>query len=365
MLDRRLLKNFDLSLFLLTVAICAYGMVILNSATLSLEFPPLYFVKRQALWIGLGLAIMFFICLIDYINLANWSRYLYFFNIGLLLLVPFIGVERYGAQRWIPLGFFDLQPSEIAKLVIIISLGRLLAEREDFEHFADLFPTFIHVALPMGLIIYQPDLGTSLVFLVIMFGMLFMAGAQIRHLAAIAAVGVASLPLLFPLLEDYQKARLLVFINPDIDPLGVGYQILQSKIAIGSGGIAGKGLFAGSQAQRQFLPEQQTDFIFSVLGEELGLIGALLLFLLFALLIYRILRIASIAKDRFGFLICCGVAVMFTFQIVVNIGMTVGIMPVTGLPLPFISYGGSSMLLNLMAVGLVLNVGMRRHKIQF
>lgn len=366
MLNRRLLRNFDFFLLVLTIIIPLYGLLILRSATFSMELgTPLFFVTRQALWIGAGLVAIIVLAVINYINFANWSRYFYIFSVGLLALVPFIGIARGGAYRWLSLGAFDLQPSEVAKLVIIISLARLLAEQSDFERFTDLLPAFLHIALPMFLIFMQPDLGTSLIFVVILFGMLFIAGAQWRHLAAIIFAGLAIIPILFPRLEEYQRMRLLVFVNPGLDPLGHGFQLLQSKIAVGSGGVFGRGFLEGSQVQRQFLPAQHTDFIFSVLGEEFGLLGGLLLLILFVLMIYRILRIASVAKDRFGFLLCCGVATMLAFQVTVNIGMTIGVMPVTGMPLPFMSYGGSAMLVNMASIGLVLNVGMRRHKIQF
>jgi rod shape determining protein RodA len=227
-------------------------------------------------------------------------------------------------------------------------------------------PLFLlHVCVPMLLIFKQPDLGTALVFIVIYFGMLYMAGANWKHLLIVACSGIAIFPLLWSRLLDYQKMRLIVFLNPEVDPLNHGYQLKQSIIAIGSGGVSGKGLFEGTQARLQFLPAQHTDFIFSVLGEEFGFLGAVILLLLYLFLIYHILKIGSFSKDIYGALICSGVATMILFQILVNIGMTLSIMPVTGLPLPFMSYGGNSMLINMLSIGVVLNIGMRRHKIQF
>lgn len=370
MIDRRLIKNFDFTLLLLLLALCGIGMVILYSATHSMDelADPMQMVKRQALFVGVGLAALLIICLIDYINFSYWMRYLYVINLVLLVLVLVLGREAKGSIRWISIGgFFDLQPSEIAKLILIIVLAKLLADREGrFDSFSDLLPALLATAVPMGLIFLQPDLGTSLVLIAVLMGMLYVAGARSRHLLALVAAGVAAFPLLwFKILEDYQKMRLMVFINPDMDPTHFGWQLLQSMIGIGSGGPFGKGLLESSQVRLEFLPEPHTDFIFSVLGEETGFAGCAILLLLFFMLIYRILWIGTHSKDQFGALLCCGVASMFTFQVLVNVGMTIGIMPVTGLPLPFISYGNNALLVNLCAAGLVLNVGMRRHKIQF
>lgn len=367
MIDRRLLKNFDFLLLLLTLAICLYGLIVLSSATQGLSSDPLLYVRKQLTWIGAGFGMLLLAVSIDYINYYRWSWYFYTINLLLLGLVLFIGREVDGASRWIDLRFFDFQPSELAKLIIIITLARLLVDCDEgrMNGLFSSWPFFLHVLPPIALIFMQPDLGTALVFIVIFFGMLYMAGVHVRNLALYAAAGLAMIPLLWSRLMDYQKMRLLVFLNPEMDPLGYGYQLMQSMIAIGSGGIKGKGLYEGTQARLQFLPEQHTDFIFSVLGEELGFLGAVVLLALYFMLIYRILKIGSYSKDSFGALLCTGVATMFTFQILVNIGMTISVMPVTGLPLPFMSYGGSSMMLNMLSIALVLNVGMRRHKIQF
>lgn len=370
MIDRRLIRNFDFPLFLTLLALCGVGMVTLYSATHGLpEYgDPYCFVKKQALFLGIGLGLLFLVCLIDYINFYNWAHYLYAFNLLLLLAVLFLGkaAEKGGAMRWIPLGAFDLQPSEIAKVVLIITLARLLADREEkMKAPGDLFPMLIHTAVPMVLIFLQPDLGTALVFITLLLGLLYVAGARANHIAFLALGGAAISPVLWQFLQPYQKMRLLVFINPNMDPTNYGYQLLQSMIAIGSGGLLGKGFMGSTQVRLQFLPVHYTDFIFSVFGEEFGFAGAVLLLFLFFFLIYRIILIATQAKDRFGMLLCSGVAVILSFQVLVNIGMTISIMPVTGLPLPFMSYGNNALLVNLMAVGLVLNVGMRRHKIQF
>ena len=316
---------------------------------------------------AVGFVLMLVIALIDYINFKNWAVYLYIFNLFLLGLILVVGEAEKGAMRRIQLGIFELQPSEIAKLIMIVVLARLLSEKEGkLPYFQDLFPALAATALPMALIFLQPDLGTSLVFLAVLLGMLYVAGVRGRHLAALVGSGLAAAPLFwFFLLKPYQKNRLLVFINPEMDPINEGFQLLQSMIGIGSGGLLGKGLLNSTQVRLGYLPEHYTDMIFSVFGEEMGYVGAVVLLLLYFLLIYRILRISTRAKDQFGVLLCCGVAVMFTFQVLVNIGMTISIMPVTGIPLPFMSYGNNALLVNLAAIGLVLNVAMRRHKIQF
>ncbi len=368
-LDRRLIRNFDYFLLLTVLALCATGTLTLYSATHGLEgiADPLHFVKRQLLFGGIGLLLMLLIAFVDYINFTNWAVYLYGFNLLLLGLVLLFGEVDKGAMRRIPIGFFDLQPSEIAKIVIIISLAKLLAAKEgQLSYFRDLLPALAATALPMVLIFLQPDLGTSLIFLAILMGMLYVAGAQGQHLGALIGGGLAVAPLFwFYLLEGYQKDRLLVFINPEMDPVDKGFQLLQSMIGIGSGGLLGKGPMNSTQVRLGFLPDHYTDMIFSVFGEEMGYIGAMALLLLYFFLIYRILWISTQAKDQFGTLLCCGIAVMFTFQVLINIGMTISIMPVTGIPLPFMSYGNNALLVNLISIGFVLNVAMRRHKIQF
>lgn len=348
------------------LAISIYGLVVLSSATSNFSADPWFYVKRQAIWIAAGLIGLFLVISIDYSNFSRLYKYIYIGNLALLALVLFIGRETAGSQRWIDLRFFDLQPSEFAKLAIIITLAKFLEQKEgEMDQVKNLFLAFLHVAIPMALIFLQPDLGTSLVFLAILYGMLFLGGAKVKHLFVSIAAGIAAVPFLWNFLKPYQQMRLVIFLNPEQDPLQYGYQLIQSVIAIGSGRIWGAGLYEGTQNIYDFLPAQHTDFIFSVLGEELGFAGAVVLLVLYLLLVYRILKISSMAKDTFGLLVCIGVASMLVFQVLVNIGMTISIMPVTGLPLPFMSYGGSSFLVNMLSIGLVLNVGMRREKIMF
>lgn len=367
MFERRLLKNFDYQLFLLMLVICFYGLLVLSSATQGVSSgDPFFYVRKQAIWIAMGAGVIILVISINYLHFYRWSWYLYAVNLIFLGAVLFVGKEGRGAYRWIDLKVFDFQPSELAKLIIIVTLARLLVDYEEKpKNFTAIFPFLLHVFFPMLLIFLQPDLGTALVFIAIFFGMLYMAGIPWKNLLILAGAGLAISPFLWMRLLEYQKLRLLVFLNPELDPLKYGYQLKQSMIAIGSGGLAGKGLYLGSQARLQFLPAQHTDFIFSVLGEECGFLGAMILLFLYFFLIYRIFRIGSLAKDKFGALVCTGIATMMLFQILVNIGMTLSIMPVTGLPLPFMSYGGNSLLLNMLSIGVVLNIGMRRHKIQF
>ncbi|MBE3572600.1 MAG: rod shape-determining protein RodA [Moorella humiferrea] len=378
MLERRHWRNLDYYFVGSVAAILAVSLAVLSSAGANMAPDPYYYVKKQLIWILIGLVGLFLVLLIDYEQLKRYHHALYVFNLILLAAVLLIGHQAKGAQRWINLGFFLLQPSEFAKTITIITLACFLDKRQGrLNRWQDLILPFVYVALPMLLILKQPDLGTSLVLLAILFGMLYVGGANPRLLLIIAGSGIAIAGLaLFahfrfglPLpLEDYQLRRLVVVLNPYNDGqggTGAGYHVIQSQIAIGSGGWWGVGWRQGSQAQLNFLPEHHTDFIFSVVGEELGFVRAVGVLGLYFVLLYRMLRIAAHAKDMFGALLVSGVASTFAFHILVNVGMTTGIMPVTGIPLPLFSYGGSSMLANMLALGLVLNVNLRRQKILF
>ncbi|MDI9567677.1 MAG: rod shape-determining protein RodA [bacterium] len=369
MIERRMLKNLDFILILTVAIIMVMSLVVIASATqanIGEGADPYYYVKRQGLVICAGLVALVVFLALDYHTLVQYANYIYAANLGLLLAVLALAKDVKGAGRWIDLGFFRLQPSEFAKIFLIITLANYLANTAgEMEKLSDLFPLLLHVAVPMLLIMLQPDLGTALVLLAILMGMMFVAGIKIQHLLTLVLAGVAALPFLWNFLKDYQKIRLLVFLDPSIDPTGSGYHVIQSMIAIGSGRLTGQGLFAGPQNQLNFLPEQHTDFIFSVVGEEMGFVGASLLLLLYFILIYRGIHIALHARDLLGTLLAVGVVSMLVFQILVNVGMTIGIMPVTGIPLPLFSYGGSSLLSTLLGIGLLLNVGMRRQKILF
>jgi rod shape determining protein RodA len=363
MLNRRLLKNLDFVMLGTVAVLTVISLFVISSAS---SDDPLFYVKRQAGWVAVSLVAFVITLSFDYHDFSRYAKHLYYLNIALLVATLLIGDVSKGAQRWLDIGPARLQPSEFAKLIIIITLANLLSQKAgQLLRLRDLVPVFIHVGIPMVLILRQPDLGTSLVFIAILLGMLFVAGIPWQIMAAILGSGAAAAPVLFHFLEDYQKRRLLVFMDPYADATGAGYHVIQSMIAIGSGRLWGKGLFGGTQNRLGFLPEQHTDFIFSVIGEELGFLGAAFILLLYLILIYRGVRAAGKARDDFGTLIITGVVTMFLFHILVNVGMTTGIMPVTGLPLPFMSYGGSSYLTNMIALGLLLGVYMRRHKILF
>ncbi|MCL0052319.1 rod shape-determining protein RodA [Peptococcaceae bacterium] len=386
----KILNRMDYVLLLTVIVVISFGLVTIASATYAaipvniekegadINWAALKFVIKQVVWVLIGFGFMF--AIIFFTSYESWRKYwktLYVINLLMLAAVLVVGTTVSGAQRWISLGSFVFQPSEFAKIIMIVTFATFLTHRERrLNRLIDLMPAFVFVGLPILLILIQPDLGTSLVFLAIMLGMLFMAGANPKLLAGLIGgsmlIGGGWLYAYFKYpdkiwipLHDYQIDRLTIFIDPYRDPLGDGYHIIQSQIAIGSGGIAGKGLFNGTQNQLNFLPEQHTDFIFSVVGEEFGFIGSIVLLLLFFIIIYRGIRIAYLSKDTFGTLLAIGIVSMLIFHVLVNIGMTIGIMPVTGLPLPFFSYGGSSMLTNLIAVGILQNIYSRREKLIF
>lgn len=378
MIDKRLLRNFDYTLLITVLLIIAFGLVILSSATHITMFKDgdqYAFVKKQAMAIVFGLFAMGAVLSMNYNSLAKYYRVIYAVNIILLLAVKFIGKEAKGAQSWISLGFVNLQPSEIAKVFVIITFAAYLVKRQgELNTFKDILPSFLHMGVPMLLILLQPDLGTALVFTAIFFGMLFVAGANPRVLFAIILAGAIAVGgVLYGQialgwdkpLKDYQLKRLTIFVDPYQDMRGSGYHVIQSQVAIGSGGLWGKGLYQGTQNQLNFLPEQETDFIFSVVGEELGFAGVTAALLLFFILVYRGVRIAAKARDMFGTLLAAGIVSMIVFHLLVNIGMTAGIMPITGIPLPLFSYGGSSMMANLIAIGILLNINLRRQKLMF
>lgn len=360
------------------MAIIALGLVTIASATQVTSAPgegSFGFVYKQLLGIAVGTAAFSFFLLWRYEELTRYAKVLYGANLAMLLAVLLIGHSAGGAQRWVQIGPFLFQPSEFAKLVVIIGLAVFLSQREGrLDRFQDLLPALAYVGVPTLLILAQPDLGTALVFVAITVGMLYVAGARPLLLGTLTLGGLGSMVTwiwahlnhgIWIPLKDYQLDRLTIFLDPWSDWQGAGYHMIQSQIAIGAGGLWGRGLFNGSQNQLHFLPEQHTDFIFSVLAEELGLIGVVFLLGIFFILVYRGLRIAAQAKDLFGTLLAAGIVSMLTFHVLTNVGMTAGIMPVTGLPLPLFSYGPSSMITNLAALGLLCNVWLRRQMIVF
>ncbi len=359
-IDRKLLKNFDWGLAALAVVILVVGLINLYSATYTHGKPSHYFF-HQLVWILAGLVGMCVaICITDTFYYEN-AIILYIVTVILLILVDVYGMITSGAQRWIRLGPISLQPSELAKLSLILVMGYYYETKEpiDILPFRSLILPFVLVAILAGLIVKQPDLGTALLLLLIFFSILLYEGVPWKVLGTLVVGGLLALPLLWGHLKPYQKARLLTFIDPNRDPLGAGYHIIQSKIAVGSGGMWGKGFLKGTQCKLEFLPEHHTDFVFSVFAEEWGFVGSIVVLILLFLLVLWGLEVARNARNRFGEVVAVGITAMFFWQIVINIGMAIGIMPVVGIPLPFLSYGGSGMLTNLFALGILMSIRMR------
>lgn len=363
-------RRIDSTLLVSVLALGVICLLIIASAThANVDGTPgqFDFVMKQGIFMAGGIVIAAGSLYFDYRKLYRWVPVLYGINAILLLVVKFAGTSALGAQRWIQIGPFTLQPSEFAKLFMIICLARLLANsKSGFQTWKSLLPVAAMMALPTLLIFIQPDLGTSLVFAAITFGMLYICGLRMQLVKRALIALVACFPLIwFFVLHDYQKMRILVLLDPEVDPYGSGYHVIQSKISIGSGGFIGQGLFEGTQSQLNFLPENHTDFIFSVIGEELGFVGAIFVLFLYFILLYRTIMISRASGDAFGSLLACGIFSMWLFEIFINVGMTLGIMPVTGIPLPFMSYGGSALLMNILCVGLLMNIYLRRKKLMF
>lgn len=365
MFNRRLLKNFDFGLLITVILISALSIIVISSASHAAMTGSYKKVAVQFVAIIVGLISLFIVNLFDYNIYPKFATYIYIANILVLLSVLFIGRVSHGARSWIYIGPICIEPAEFSKLALIITLAKKFNDMEEIKSFKELLSPLVHVGIPFIIVMLQPNLGMALVFLAIFIGMVFISGIKPRVFTELIAAGIAFIPIAYEILKPYQRNRLLSFINPNLDPMGSGYHVVQSKIAVGSGMFWGKGLFNGSQTQLYFLPEAWTDFIFSVISEELGFIGAFIIILLYGILLYKAWRIAFMAKDKYGRLVAAGILSMFSFHILENIGMTIGIMPVAGITLPFMSYGGSSMVLNMIAIGILLNIGMRRQKINF
>ncbi|MDQ4075546.1 MAG: rod shape-determining protein RodA [Chloroflexota bacterium] len=359
---RRYIRNYDYTLLFLTIALLVFGLVMINSA--QPPDPTHDFFAQQIIWVSVGLGAMALITMIDYRFLGAWARTIYIGIVALLGLVVVMGESGvFGAQRWFQILDQQIQPSEFAKLFLIIALARFLADREG-NRGSFLLSGFL-VAVPMVLILAQPNLSTAIVIGAIWLTIVVMAGMPLRWLVGLGIVLAISLPLLWPHVPDYQKERVLIFMDPMSDPSGQGYNLIQSRIAIGGGGLMGQGYSQGSQNQLGYLRVRHTDFIFSVVAEELGFVGALLLFALLLALLLRLARAIYIAQEPFGRLLVAGVAGWIFFQSFINVGVNVGLVPPTGVPLPFISYGGSNLITLLLAVGLVQSVVMRQKKLDF
>ena len=365
------LRQVDWATVGVVALICVAGVLAIKSARHA-DLHPLDLVRRQAVGVALGLGVMLGLAVSDYaLVLKRVARYLYPVNLVLLtvVLVGHIGHASHGAQRWISLGPVQLQPSEFAKILLICTLALFLVRHgETIGTWPTLLHSLGHIGVPMLLIALQPDLGTALVLLAIWVGMTAMAGARPAHLLLVLLAGAALFGTLWHFgiaIKDYQKNRLEVFLNPDADPRDAGYHLRQSEIAIGSGQISGEGYGRGAQAGGKFIPEQHTDFIFTIVGEEGGFLGCLVLLALYLFVLMRGVFAIADCEDLLGRLLATGVLSLLTFHIVVNVGMTMGIMPVVGVPLPFFSYGLSSLLVNLAAVGLLLSIAARKRRVMF
>lgn len=368
-ISRKLLRELDFTVIIAVILIVVFGAANIYSAT-HLKYG-ISLMRTQLLWLIIGLILTYFILIFDYSIIQGYSNIIYWFGVFLLILnrLPIFKSTVNGASSWMKIGPLPaFQPSEFAKLGIIIMLAKQLDNMDgDINNVKNFFKLTAYAVLPMLLIIVQPDMGMTMVCFFIVLGIFFSAGLNLKIIGG----GIVGVILLIagvwnsPLMEDYWKLRLTSFLSPEKDQLGSGLQLLESLKGIGSGGLFGKGFLKGTQIAGGFIPFAETDFIFSVVGEEWGIVGAIVLLVLYGIVLYKFIKIASNSKDRFGSVICVGVISTMMFSILQNIGMTIGMMPITGITLPYMSYGGSSMITNFMSLGLVLNVGMRRKKINF
>jgi rod shape determining protein RodA len=324
---------------------------------------PRVFLDRQAAFAVAAAILMIAAASFSYRRLKAWAPVVYGVSLFLLIVVMSpVGSHSLGAQRWFNIGFLTFQPAEVAKIAVIVMMASMLSERRGEPGLRDVLRTVVMVAVPAVLIYLEPDLGTLLVLLAVLCGMLLVAGTRLRLMLVLIMLGAVAFwgVLHLGLLKHYQVSRLTAFLDPSSDPGRTGYNLNQAKIAIGSGRVFGKGLFSGTQTNLDFVPEVHTDFIFTVIGEELGFVGASVLLGLFAIFLWRAIRIAMLSPDLFGTLLAAGIVSMILFQVFVNVGMTIGISPITGIPLPFVSYGGSSLMTTFVATGILLNIHMRR-----
>jgi rod shape determining protein RodA len=363
MFDRRLIQYFDWGLLCLTAMVAGMGLITLYSALNAGDqsAQSLLFTK-QLIWYGAGLIGMVASFLFSYKSIERWGHVIYVISVGLLLCVIFFGKFVAGSKRWLILGPMSIQPSELAKIAVIVILSRYYGKQVNTNGFSfrELMTPVVLTLIPFALIVRQPDLGTAMVVGLIAASMTVFAKIEKRTFICLSAGAILTGPAAWLFLKGYQKQRILTFLDPNRDPLGAGYHIIQSKIAIGSGMLAGKGFLKGSQNALSFLPEHHTDFIFSVLAEEWGFIGALTVIMIFLLIIAWGLNIAYGCRDPFGTILSVGITAMIAWQVFINIGMVMGLLPVVGVTLPFISYGGSSVITMMIGMGILLNVSMRK-----
>jgi rod shape determining protein RodA len=363
-IDRRLISHFDWTLFLLALAFVIIGVVTIYSASYDIaekHAGPLPF--RQILWFAIGMGAMLVALAFDYRYVDKLAYPFYGAMLLLLILVLFIGHSGGGSQRWINLGFFRLQPSEPAKLAIVLVMAKYLQDSEPVRgyYLRDLWAPFLLAAPLILLTLIQPDLGTAIILGLVFISMIIMGGLRMRSFLYLVGAGVAFLPVAWQFLKAYQRQRIWTFLDPDRDPLGAGYHVIQSQIAVGSGRLFGKGYLNGTQNRLDFLPAQHTDFIFAVFSEEWGFVGCFALLILYLALIVYALRLVERSKDRLGGLLVFGMLAIVFWHLVINVAMVAGVMPVVGVPLPMVSYGGSSLASVMFAIGVMINVSMRRY----
>lgn len=350
-------KEFDWLLFALTIVLSLIGIMIIYSATRTTGSNSNMIVQSAAAVLGLGLLLFF--CFFDYEQFSNAVKYIYIFAVAILILVLIFGTSGdWGAKSWIRFGSIGIQPAELAKVAFILTFSYHLSKVEEkINDIRVILGLLLHIGVLLVLIMLEPDLGSSLVFIFMFACMMFVAKLSYKYIIPVIGLGAVSLPLIYKfVLSDYQRQRINVFFDPTTDPLGNGYNVIQSKIAVGSGQLWGKGFLQGTQNQMGYLPTKSTDFIFSVFSEEFGFVGAVIIVFLLFWLIFRCFRAASRADNSYGRYICTGVGAMLLFHVFENVGMCIGLMPVTGIPLPFISYGGTSLITNMAAIGLVMSV---------
>jgi len=353
----RMVREMDLTILLPALALALIGVAMVYSATYAKNEMSVIYLK-QIVWVSVGIMGMLFLASLNFqVLVERYAHAAYWVLLVLLAVLLAAGDQISGSKRWLSFGPFGFQPSEFAKVATTLVLAKYLAARQDrVQEWQTIFGAFLIAGIPTALILKEPDLGTALVFIPLVFVLLYTSGVPVRRLFYIAGAGVLTSPLVWMLLKDYQRRRLIVFLNPSSDTLGAGYNVIQSKIAIGSGRLLGKGWLSGTQGQLRFVPEHHTDFIFSVMAEEWGFIGVMVLLLLFTILLLQMLRVARAAREMSGSLTAVGLTIILFTQIIVNLGVATGILPVTGMTLPFISYGGSSMIVCMSMLGILMSI---------
>ncbi len=360
---RDIIRDIDYKLLIGVVAACIFGLIILNSATMSLRTGSSIMFSQKAATV-LGFVALILLTAIDYRNWKILYKLIYIVSVALLVytLIFGFGPRDTDIKSWVSIGGFSFQPSEFVKVAFIICFAAYLEEvGDELNNPITLAKVLAFAFLPIGLILLQPDMGTALVYIFIMIFMLFVAGIHWKYIALAVGIFVILAPIMWLSLEDYQRNRIFDFLDPYSNPTGTNYQYIQGEIAIGSGKFLGKGLYQGTQNQFNFIPEKQNDFIFPVLAEELGFVGGFALLVLYLFMLLRMYRVSRNSVDNFGAFMVIGIAAMFLFHIWENIGMTLGVMPITGIPLPFFSQGGTFQLTNLAMIGLILSVASHRH----